>query len=137
MVVFFCSSMPAAGLCFDLHAQAGAQAWTHARARASSAHAGDARAGAAPAVCGHARPDPLNMPDAPARATDSRAGPQAQQVLLELQAAVMAAGGLADRQRSAVCTALAVADKDLVDGADEHLQLLNVAAALQRTLCSA
>jgi len=61
---------------------------------------------------------------------------QAQQVLLELQAAVLGTGGLADKQRAAVCTALAVADKDLVDGADEHLQLLHVAASTQRALCS-
>lgn len=64
------------------------------------------------------------------------ANAQAQQVLLELQAAVLGTGGLADRQRAAVCTALAVANKDLVDGADEHLQLLHVAASTQRALCS-
>jgi len=88
-------------------------------------------------VCLTSQPDLLERARR-ARARPTRGpDPQAQQVLLELQAAVMAAGGLADRQRGAVCTALAVADKDLVDGADEHLQLLNVAAALQRTLCSA
>ena len=57
-------------------------------------------------------------------------------MLLELQAAVLATGGLADRQRAAVCAALAVADKDLVDGADEQLQLLHVAASTQRALCA-
>lgn len=41
---------------------------------------------------------------------------------------------LSDRQRALACEALAAADKDLVDGADDFLQLLNVAAQMQKAL---
>ena len=57
-------------------------------------------------------------------------------MLLELQAAVLARDGTSDAQRATVCRALAIADFCLVGGADEHLQLLNTAAASQRALCS-
>jgi len=43
-------------------------------------------------------------------------------------------GRVSDAQRGAACVALAVADKALVDGADEFLQLLNVLARVQATL---
>eukprot|EP00775_Hariotina_reticulata_P013628 gene13628-13754_t len=71
-------------------------------------------------------------------------GYPAQQVLLQLQALVVpntasgAAAGqpaqLSDKQRSIICELLAEADKDLVDGADEFLQLLNVAGSTQAAL---
>lgn len=69
-------------------------------------------------------------------------GYPAQQVLLQLQAAVVpgAAGvanthqELSDKQRAVICELLAEADKDLVDGADEFLQLLNVAGSTQQLL---
>lgn len=61
---------------------------------------------------------------------------QAQQLLLELQAGLLKDEGLADAQRGRICTAIAEADKALVDGSDEFLQLLNVASTAQRTICS-
>lgn len=71
-------------------------------------------------------------------------GYPAQQVLLQLQAAVVpgAAGvasaheELSDKQRAEICELLAEADKDLIDGADEYLQLLNVAGSAQQLLTS-
>ena len=59
---------------------------------------------------------------------------QAQQLLLELQAGLLKDEGLADAQRGRICTAIAEADKALVDGSDEFLQLLNVASTAQRTI---
>lgn len=71
-------------------------------------------------------------------------GYPAQQVLLQLQAllvpgAVTGAAAapdddtaaLSDVQRAKMCELLAAADKDLVDGSDEFLQLLNVAGGMQ------
>ncbi|KAF6253278.1 putative replication factor C 37 kDa subunit [Scenedesmus sp. NREL 46B-D3] len=71
-------------------------------------------------------------------------GYPAQQVLLQLQAAVVpgAAGvapssiAMSDRQRAGVCELLAESDKDLIDGADEFLQLLNIAGSVQQLLVS-
>jgi replication factor C subunit 2/4 len=63
-------------------------------------------------------------------------GFSAQQVLVQLQAALLADGGASSStQKGAVCEALAAADKCLVDGADELLQLLHVAAVAQKALC--
>lgn len=72
-------------------------------------------------------------------------GYPAQQVLLQLQAAVVpgAAGvaphnvQLTDKQRAAICELLAESDKDLIDGADEFLQLLNIAGSTQQILATA
>lgn len=72
-------------------------------------------------------------------------GYPAQQVLLQLQALVVPGGvsgaavqpdnadsaALSDVQRAKICELLAGADKDLVDGADEFLQLLHVAGSTQ------
>jgi replication factor C subunit 2/4 len=71
-------------------------------------------------------------------------GYPAQQVLLQLQAAVVpGAPGVApsnvpmsDKQRAGVCELLAESDKDLIDGADEFLQLLNIAGSVQQLLVS-
>ncbi|KAK9814340.1 hypothetical protein WJX72_004141 [[Myrmecia] bisecta] len=63
-------------------------------------------------------------------------GYPAQQVLVEVQAAVLREAGLRDSQRSQICQALAEADKDLVDGADEFLQLLSVASVTQRVFAN-
>jgi replication factor C subunit 2/4 len=71
-------------------------------------------------------------------------GYPAQQVLLQLQAAVVpGAAGVApsnvpmsDKQRAGVCELLAESDKDLIDGADEFLQLLNIAGSVQQLLVS-
>lgn len=56
---------------------------------------------------------------------------QAQQLLLELQAGILRDTKLQDKQRARICTALAEADKCLVDGSDEFLQLLHVASVAQ------
>lgn len=60
---------------------------------------------------------------------------QAQQLLLELQGALLRDDGLKDLQRAKVCQVLAEADKDLIDGSDEFLQLVHVASYTQRVLC--
>ncbi len=59
---------------------------------------------------------------------------QAQQVLLEFQSAVLHDPVLADNQKGRVFRELAAADKHLVDGSDEYLQLLNVASMTQRII---
>ncbi|GBF93856.1 replication factor C subunit 2 [Raphidocelis subcapitata] len=71
-------------------------------------------------------------------------GYPAQQVLLQLQAEVLAAPDAPDapdavpaRPRALVCEALAQCDKALQDGADEFLQLLHVGAQVQRALAAA
>jgi replication factor C subunit 2/4 len=48
---------------------------------------------------------------------------------------MMADASLRDGQRAAICAALAQADKCLVDGADEYLQLLHVASVAQQAIC--
>lgn len=57
-----------------------------------------------------------------------------QSVLLEMQAAVLADEALIDAQRSAICSALAEADKCLTDGSDEFIQLLNVACVTREAM---
>ncbi len=59
---------------------------------------------------------------------------QAQQLLLELQAGILRDTSLKDKQRARICTALAEADKCLVDGSDEFLQLLHVASMAQMSI---
>ena len=54
--------------------------------------------------------------------------------MLELQTALMTRPGLRDVQRAKVLVALSVADKSLVDGADELLQLLSVSSQVQQAL---
>lgn len=57
---------------------------------------------------------------------------QAQILLLEMQASVMTDTAFKDAQRAQMLNALAIADKALVDGADEFLQLLAAASQLQK-----
>lgn len=59
---------------------------------------------------------------------------QAQEILLGLQAVVLQDQALDNAQKAIVLEALAVADKALVDGADELLQLLSVGSQLQTCL---
>lgn len=59
---------------------------------------------------------------------------QAQEILLGLQAVVLQDQALDNAQKAVVLEALAVADKALVDGADELLQLLAVGSQLQTSL---
>lgn len=74
-------------------------------------------------------------------------GYPAQQVLLQLQAATLAApsdpaatdaagrdASIGTRARARICEVLAEADKALQDGADEFLQLLNAGAQIQKVL---
>mmetsp|Transcript_13176 Transcript_13176/g.35872 ORF Transcript_13176/g.35872 Transcript_13176/m.35872 type:complete len:342 (+) Transcript_13176:130-1155(+) len=64
------------------------------------------------------------------------AGYAAQQVMLQLQSLLLEDAGVSDIQKAGALEAMAVADKDLVDGADEHLQLLHVTSLLQKHLSS-
>ena len=59
---------------------------------------------------------------------------QVQHMLLELQAATLRDESMSDKKKALICTQLADADKCLVDGSDEHLQLLNVASIVQQVL---
>mmetsp|Transcript_12025 Transcript_12025/g.33817 ORF Transcript_12025/g.33817 Transcript_12025/m.33817 type:complete len:331 (+) Transcript_12025:191-1183(+) len=61
----------------------------------------------------------------------------AQQVLIQLQETVLGDSGLTDLQKAKALQLLALADKDLVDGADESLQLLRVAGGVQSALMAA
>jgi hypothetical protein len=61
---------------------------------------------------------------------------QAQEILLQLQAALLADVKLAESAKGRVLGRLAEADKKLVDGADEFLQLLDVAAYTQLVVCN-
>lgn len=59
---------------------------------------------------------------------------QVLHVLLDLQRLVLERSDVSDDRKAAICRALAVADKDLVDGSDEMLQMLSVASNAQRIL---
>jgi replication factor C subunit 2/4 len=59
-----------------------------------------------------------------------------QSVLLEVQSAVLSDDTLRDEQRAKACSAVALADKALCDGADEFLQLLNLGSSLQQAMHS-
>lgn len=59
---------------------------------------------------------------------------QVQQILLELQAAVLADDSIPEKRMALICTQLGDTDKCLVDGADEHLQLLNLLSTTQQVL---
>lgn len=61
-------------------------------------------------------------------------GYAAQQVLAQLQGALLAEKGLSGLTKSQCLEFLAVADKCLVDGADEYLQLLDVASQMQKVI---
>lgn len=54
---------------------------------------------------------------------------QAQQLLLELQLGNLKATSLQDKHQARICTALAEADKCLVDGSYDFLELLHHAVA--------
>lgn len=60
------------------------------------------------------------------------AGYPTQQVLLQFMSVVLSTEHLRDVQRGTICRQLAKADKALVDGADEHLQLLNTCAIVAK-----
>lgn len=62
-------------------------------------------------------------------------GYPAQEILLQLQAAMLEDASLVDSAKGKVLAKLAEADKKLVDGADEFLQLLDVASHTQLVVC--
>ena len=87
----------------------------------------------------------MPTPPPPTKVTNIVAeGYPAQQVLLQLQAEVLAAppapaegapgAAIAPRARALVCEVLAEADKALCDGCDEFLQLLHVGGQVQKAL---
>ncbi|CAI7885197.1 unnamed protein product, partial [Closterium sp. NIES-53] len=61
-------------------------------------------------------------------------GYPAAQILSQLFDAATAADDLTDEQKARICATIAAADKNLVDGADEWLQLLDVASSTMRAL---
>ncbi|XP_052203427.1 replication factor C subunit 2 [Diospyros lotus] len=58
------------------------------------------------------------------------------QMLSQLFDVVVEADDISDEQKANICKKLAEADKCLVDGADEYLQLLDVASQTMRVLCN-
>ncbi|KAK7835236.1 replication factor c subunit 4 [Quercus suber] len=58
------------------------------------------------------------------------------QMLSQLLEVVVEADDISDEQKARICKKLGEADKCLVDGADEYLQLLDVAGNTMRALCN-
>ncbi|OWM90120.1 hypothetical protein CDL15_Pgr006441 [Punica granatum] len=58
------------------------------------------------------------------------------QMLTQLFDMVVEADDISDEQKARICKSLAEADKCLIDGADEYLQLLDVASDTMRALCN-
>ncbi|KAK2969432.1 hypothetical protein RJ640_011802, partial [Escallonia rubra] len=58
------------------------------------------------------------------------------QMLSQLFDIVVEADDISDEQKARICKKLGEADKRLVDGADEYLQLLDVASNTMRALCN-
>ncbi|XP_077224412.1 ATPase family associated with various cellular activities (AAA) [Tasmannia lanceolata] len=58
------------------------------------------------------------------------------QMLSQLFDVVVGADDISDQQKARICRRLAEADKCLVDGADEYLQLMDVASNTIRALCN-
>ncbi len=64
-------------------------------------------------------------------------GYPAQELLMQLQGAVLEDASISESARGRILLKLAETDKDLVDGADEMLQLLSTAAHTQKVLMGA
>ncbi|XP_059631782.1 replication factor C subunit 2 isoform X2 [Cornus florida] len=58
------------------------------------------------------------------------------QMLSQIFEIVVEADDISDEQKARICKKLGEADKRLVDGADEYLQLLDVASNTMRALCN-
>lgn len=58
------------------------------------------------------------------------------QILSQLHDLVVPAEDISDEQKAQICERLAEADKCLIDGADEYLQLLDVASSTMRSFCN-
>eukprot|EP00850_Spirogloea_muscicola_P019415 SM000190S04851 [mRNA] locus=s190:38964:41642:- [translate_table: standard] len=56
------------------------------------------------------------------------------QIISQLHAKVVLAEDVTDEQKAQICECMAIADKCLIDGGDEYLQLLNVASTTMRAL---
>ncbi|KAI4307241.1 hypothetical protein L6164_030448 [Bauhinia variegata] len=63
-------------------------------------------------------------------------GYPASQMLSQLLEAIVEADDISDEQKARISKKLGEADKFLVDGADEYLQLLDVASCTMRALCN-
>nr|TKS18616.1 hypothetical protein D5086_0000002850 [Populus alba] len=57
-------------------------------------------------------------------------------ILAQLFEVVVEADDVSDERKACMCKSLATADKCLIDGADEYLQLLDVASNTMRALCN-
>ncbi|KAJ6939218.1 replication factor C subunit 2 isoform X9 [Populus alba x Populus x berolinensis] len=58
------------------------------------------------------------------------------QILAQLFEVVVETDDASDERKACMCKSLATADKCLIDGADEYLQLLDVASNTMRALCN-
>ncbi|CAK9168733.1 unnamed protein product [Ilex paraguariensis] len=58
------------------------------------------------------------------------------QMLSQLFDVIVGVDDISDEQKARICKKLGEADKRLVDGADEYLQLLDVASNTMRALCN-
>ncbi|KAK4490127.1 hypothetical protein RD792_000784 [Penstemon davidsonii] len=63
-------------------------------------------------------------------------GYPASQMLSQLYDIIVEADDITDEQKAKICKKFAEADKCLVDGADEYLQLLDVASTTMRAICN-
>ncbi|KAL3845506.1 hypothetical protein ACJIZ3_002909 [Penstemon smallii] len=63
-------------------------------------------------------------------------GYPASQMLSQLFDIIVEADDISDEQKAKICKKFAEADKCLVDGADEYLQLLDVASTTMRAICN-
>ncbi|KAF5193504.1 Replication factor c subunit, partial [Thalictrum thalictroides] len=58
------------------------------------------------------------------------------QMFLQLMEVIVEANDITDKQKARICSKLGEADKCLIDGADEYMQLLDVASNTMRALCN-
>ncbi|CAB4297384.1 unnamed protein product [Prunus armeniaca] len=58
------------------------------------------------------------------------------QMLSQLFEVVVESDDISDEQKARICKKMGEADKRLVDGADEYLQLLDVASSVMRAMCN-
>jgi len=61
----------------------------------------------------------------------------AQEILLKIQGLVLSDTSISENARAKVLMKLAEADKELVDGSDEYLQILSLASYIQQTFTAA
>ena len=61
----------------------------------------------------------------------------AQEILLKVQSLILTDTSIGENARAKILIKLAEADKELVDGSDEYLQILSLASYIQQTLTAA